>query len=590
MNFSLFYYFVRPYKKLYATIFAAMLASSILEAFSLAAFFPLLSSVVGDAGEDPGRLAVWMSVLPNLLPVSDPIVAAALILLAAFSLRGMFSLVREGLVAWGSGRVLRDTKNGIIRNYSEQSYQFFLDNKLGNMLSRSLIAPQHVATLMRRVPQMATEALKSVAVLSVLILVLPSGVMVLGLLGLAYYQIIRYLSRRVSYTVGRERVKFREAEHVIANELISGIREMTAFCTARSWFNRFASTNQAHTRLWIKHLIWLAVPKQVMEFSALIVVLGLLFILRVRAGGDLTEVLPELGIFVAGLMQLLPTITELGRMRMEVVGILPEVETVQAALLHRSPPPRHGSRTFESLESGIRFEDVRFSHAGRDPLFDGLNIHVKKGSVTALVGISGGGKSTIINLLMGIYEPASGRILIDDVPLSDYDIGSWRRAIGFVSQDPFIIHGTIHENVMFGREGYSRDDVVTAAQLADASSFMEEFPESYDTVVGERGMKLSGGQQQRLCIARALLSNPPVLILDEATSSLDLISERAIQETIHDISRNRTVLQIAHRASTIENADEIVVLSGGVVVETGSHTDLLSRDGEYAKLFTTNPL
>ena len=587
MNLPLFFYFLRPYKKLYVTIFSVMIVSSVLDAFSLAAFFPLLSSMVGESGEDLTGIRRWITSIAELLPVADPIMAAAIVLLTAFALRAVFGLMREGLGAYGSGRVLYDIKNRLIERYSEHSYQFFLDNKLGNLISRSLVAPSHVATLMRRLPQMATEALRVIAILIVLVLIFPSGVMVLGVLALAYYQVIRYLSRKVSYNVGRERVKFREAEHVIANELIAGIRHMTAFCTTRHWVKQFETKNRAFTYLWTKHHIWLSVPKQLMEFSALLVILGLLFVLRSQASGNLGEVLPELGIFAAGLVQLLPTVTELGRMRMEVLGILPEGEAVHAALVEPSLRPRQGDRLFTSFQTGISFEQVHFAHAGRDLLLRGLNIEFKKGKTTALVGASGAGKSTIVNLLLGLYEPTQGRIMIDDTPLSEYDMESWRRSIGFVSQDPFVVHGTVKENIVFGRDGYSESDVTTAAKLANADLFIRELSDEYDTVVGERGMKLSGGQQQRLCLARALLSNPQLLLLDEATSSLDSISERAVQDTISDISQDRTVIQIAHRGSTIEGADHIVVLHEGQIVETGSHTDLLRNDGEYARLFTT---
>jgi ABC-type multidrug transport system fused ATPase/permease subunit len=216
-----------------------------------------------------------------------------------------------------------------------------------------------------------------------------------------------------------------------------------------------------------------------------------------------------------------------------------------------------------------------------------LNTVFEQGKVTALVGASGAGKSTIVNLLLGLYEPSGGRILVDGIPLSDYNLDSWRRRLGFVSQDPFVIHGTLADNITFGRDGFSEQDVVAAAVQANADAFIRELPEGYQTLVGERGMKLSGGQQQRLCIARALLANPSLLLLDEATSSLDSITERAIQETIREISENRTVIQIAHRASTVARADHIVVLHEGRIVEMGSHMDLLRNDGEYAKLFVT---
>ncbi len=587
LNFSVFFYFLRPHMSLYAVLFIVMIVSSGIEALGLAALFPLLSSLAGETGEELTGIRRAVTMLSDLVPFDDPIVAAAVVLVVVFAARAFFGFLRAGLIAYSSGRVLFDIKNQLIEGYSKSSYQFFLENKLGTLIYRGVVAPAQVATLMRRLPQMAAETLKALAILTVLVMIFPSGVVVLGGLGFVYYQAISYLSRKVSYNIGRERADVRAEEHVVANELIMGIRQMVAFCTTVRWVERFRSVTRRYIQLWTKDLIWLEAPKQLMEFSAVLVILGLLFVLRYQASGNLSSVLPELGIFAAGLVQLMPIVTELGRTKMEVVGILPEVEAIHAALVLPRPPLRTGGRPFTDLNTGITFRDVHFSHAGREPLLVGLNLTFDKGRVMALVGTSGSGKSTIVNLLLGLYEPTGGTILVDEAPLADYDLESWRRAIGFVSQDPFLIHGTVTENITFGREGYSDEAVVASAELANADSFIQELPEKYQTLVGERGMKLSGGQQQRLCLARALLSNPPLLLLDEATSSLDSISEHAIQQTIREISRDRTVIQIAHRASTVERADQIVVLHQGRIVEKGSHVDLLQSNGEYAKLFAT---
>jgi ABC-type multidrug transport system fused ATPase/permease subunit len=433
---------------------------------------------------------------------------------------------------------------------------------------------------------MATEILKGAAVLIVLILIFPPGVLVLSVLGLVYYQVVRYLSRKVSYNMGRERARVQAEEEVIAQELLAGIRQIMMFSTNRHWLDKFSRMNRAFVNIYAKDMVWVALPKQVMEFSAVIVLLSILFVSRLQSPDNLTNLLPELGIFAAGLVQLLPTITDLGRLRMEIAGLIPDAEGLQEALTERHSRVQEGSKPFPGLKEAIQFEQVDFAHRGRAPLLKGLNVTFQKNNVTALVGSSGSGKSTIVNLLLGLFEPHSGRILVDDVPLPEYGLESWRSAIGVVTQDPFLFHGTVAENILFGRKGFSMDDVVEAAHVANAHDFIAQLPEGYETIVGDRGMKLSGGQQQRVSIARAILRRPQILIFDEATSALDAGSERIIQETMTMLSNQRTVIQIAHRASTIARADKIVVLHEGQIVEEGRHVDLLKNDGEYARLFT----
>jgi subfamily B ATP-binding cassette protein MsbA len=190
----------------------------------------------------------------------------------------------------------------------------------------------------------------------------------------------------------------------------------------------------------------------------------------------------------------------------------------------------------------------------------------------------------MVNLILGFFEPSEGHILIDGVPLHEYRLETWLRRIGFVSQDPFIYHATIAANIKFGRNGFSWQSVRKAAEIANAQEFISELPQGYEAVVGDRGMKLSGGQQQRIAIARAVLHDPEILIFDEATSSLDTISEKLVQQAIENISKGRTVIIIAHRLSTIRHADKIVVLDQGRVIEEGTHQELLGGHGRYFEL------
>jgi len=204
------------------------------------------------------------------------------------------------------------------------------------------------------------------------------------------------------------------------------------------------------------------------------------------------------------------------------------------------------------------------------------------------VGPSGAGKTTLINLILGLFEPTEGRIIIDGKPFQEYELETWLNKIGFVSQDPFIYHSSVAENILFGRNGHSMESVIKAAIMANAHGFISEMPERYETIVGDRGMKLSGGQQQRIAIARAILDEPEVLILDEATSSLDSASEKLVQEAINNVTRERTVLIIAHRLSTIRYADKIIVLDDGQIIEEGTHQELMRKQGYYSQLVTVS--
>ena len=239
----------------------------------------------------------------------------------------------------------------------------------------------------------------------------------------------------------------------------------------------------------------------------------------------------------------------------------------------------------DDVRGELRFEGVTFGYAGRTPLLRQFNLQVPAGSTVGIVGATGSGKSTLVKLLLRLYEVQQGRILLDDQPIAELELQDLRRAIGLVSQEVFLFHGTVAENIAYGSFHASRGAIERAAQLAEASSFIRALPQGFDTVVGERGQRLSGGQRQRIALARAILKDPPVLILDEATAAVDNETEAAIQRSLDVITAERTTLVIAHRLSTVRHADQIVVLEHGKLVESGSHDDLIRRGGAYANLW-----
>src|SRR5208282_5115625 len=288
--------------------------------------------------------------------------------------------------------------------------------------------------------------------------------------------------------------------------------------------------------------------------------------------------------FIAFMIAPVFQIVNIGTQLTEAFAGLDRTSEIMAELEENRSPGRIVK--MPPIQGTGRFEGVEFAYDPGKPVLHGISFLAEPGTVTALVGSSGSGKSTIISLLCAFHTPTSGRVLVDDVDLAHVDLNTFRSQLGVVLQDSFLFDGTIRENIMFSRPDASEEQFLFACRTAWVDEFAERYPEVYDTVVGERGVKLSGGQRQRLSIARALLAEPRILILDEATSSLDSESEAMIQAGLTQLMQGRTTFVIAHRLSTIRRADQILVVEGGLIVERGNHSELFALGGRYYDLYT----
>ena len=277
-------------------------------------------------------------------------------------------------------------------------------------------------------------------------------------------------------------------------------------------------------------------------------------------------------------------IVNIGTQLTEAFAGLDRTNEIMSEMEENQAPGR--STRMKPIDGRVRFENVEFAYDPGKPVLHGISFNAEPDTVTALVGSSGSGKSTIISLLCAFHTPTTGRVVVDDMDLAHIDLNSFRSQLGVVLQDSFLFDGTIRENIMFSRPNATEEQFLAACRTARVDEFAERFPDAYDTVVGERGVKLSGGQRQRLSIARALLAEPRILILDEATSSLDSESEAMIQAGLNQLMQGRTTFVIAHRLSTIRRADQILVVEGGKIVERGNHGELFALGGRYYDLYT----
>lgn len=407
----------------------------------------------------------------------------------------------------------------------------------------------------------------------VTLLTLPFSAIVIG-------RISRSLKRKASTT---QALMARIVSHF--EEAVSGIRIIKAFNAHKYVNEAFEHTNELHKQSTRAMSYRYDVASPLSEFLGISVAAAVLFYGGwLQFHGELGMGIPEFVVYISFYWRVLEPAKAISTAYASIQRGIVSGNRLFAILDVDNPiKEREDAKEITEFKESVEFKGVSFAY-GSEPVLKNINLSIPKGKTVAIVGPSGGGKSTMADLLPRFYDVAEGEILVDGVNIRDYKMESLISLMGIVTQEAILFNDTVYNNITFGMENVTKEDVINAAKVANAHNFIIEMEDGYDTNIGDRGAKLSGGQRQRLAIARAVLKNPPILILDEATSALDTESERLVQDALTNLMKNRTSIVIAHRLSTIQNADEIVVLQKGEIIERGRHTDLIKAKGLYSHL------
>jgi ATP-binding cassette subfamily B protein len=370
----------------------------------------------------------------------------------------------------------------------------------------------------------------------------------------------------------------------LANNL-SGIATIKSFTSEDYELDRVSTESEAYRRSNRRTIALSAAFVPLIRFVILVGFTATLFLGGLEAANGRLSV-GTYGFMVFIIQRLLWPFTQLGQTLDQYQRAMASIHRVMNLLdLPIAIPTGHRALPTHQVKGEVRFENITFAYVDRQPALKNLSLHIPAGQTIGVVGATGSGKSTLVKLLLRFYEIQQGQILIDGIDIRELQLRDLRRCIGWVSQEVFLFHGTVAENIAYGSFDATRAEIIQAAKLAEAHEFIVNLPQGYDTIVGERGQKLSGGQRQRLAIARAILKDPPILILDEATSAVDNETEAAIQRSLLTITQHRTTIAIAHRLSTIRHAHCIYVIDQGEIVEQGTHEDLIAAQGIYAGLW-----
>ena len=581
----------------------AALAFVMLNSFSIWLTASLVNNILTDFDSISKEQIAWshadqltlnerFKYIANLLILQDSLLDSlrrlCLIIFSVFLFKNIFLYIKNILVSYVQFSLIVRIRNRLYRHIHTLSMSYFNRKKSGELASVMMNDVNVMQNAFTTTFQKLLVEPLNILFFGAILFIIDWKLSLVALLTLPLAGFL-YVSVGVSIRRKSKRIQEKIASimHILTEALYS-IRVIKAFATKHHEIQKFETEGNRYFHLLFRRAKLNNLATPINEIIGALIGVILLWYGGMQVIQTETLTSEDFLRFILVLFAMLAPIKTLGTVNITIQNSLAAAERVFKVI--DSKPDindKPGAKEIESFSEEIRFDNVSFDYGEKSvPVLKNVAFSISKGSVVALVGRSGAGKSTIADLIPRFYDTTSGSLKIDGEDIREYKLSNLRKMMGIVSQEVILFNDTVKNNISYGQPETKETDIISAAKSANAMEFIDSLPEGLDTVIGERGIKLSGGQKQRLSIARAIIKNPPVLILDEATSSLDSESEKLVQQAIEQLMKDRTVLIIAHRLSTVRNVDEIIVLEKGQVVEMGNHETLIKKGQTYHKLYT----